>query len=105
MNPLQKRNNPFATKINDPEPVQEEINEEFEQEEEEITYSRPVQTKKPVRKQVEEPQIDNNRVKYTSTMNRSVRRAIKILCAERGILFATFVEDACREKLRKEGVL
>ena len=32
-----------------------------------------------------------------------LRRQIKIACAERGIMFAKFVEDACREKLAKEG--
>ena len=31
--------------------------------------------------------------------------AIKIICAERGLLFASFVEEACKEKLRREGVL
>ena len=48
-------------------------------------------------------QDDANREKYTSTMDVTLRRQIKIACAERGIMFAKFVEDACREKLAKEG--
>ncbi|MBO5947301.1 hypothetical protein J6Q66_00520 [bacterium] len=45
-----------------------------------------------------------SRDKFTSTMETSLRRSIKIVCAQRGIMFAQFVEDACREKLRREGV-
>ncbi len=43
------------------------------------------------------------REKYTSTMEVSLKRQIKIVCATRGIMFAKFVEDACREKLIREG--
>lgn len=45
-----------------------------------------------------------SRDKFTSTMETSLRRSIKIVCAERGIMFAQFVEDACREKLQREGI-
>ena len=45
-----------------------------------------------------------SRDKFTSTMETNLRRSIKIVCAQRGIMFAQFVEDACREKLRREGV-
>ena len=58
-----------------------------------------------VQKQIYEPVVDNNRVKYTSTMDKNLRREIKIICAQRGLLFASFIEDACREKLKREGVL
>lgn len=44
------------------------------------------------------------RDKFTSTMDRTLRRNIKIVCAQRGIMFAQFVEEACREKLAKEGI-
>ena len=112
MNPLQKRTNPFDTRVSSkeekttqqdvPEPIQEYEEEDFE---EKVVVSRPQTQKKPQKKVVIPETYDNNRDKYTSTMDRNIRRAIKILCAQRGILFATFVEDACREKLRKEGVL
>ena len=38
-------------------------------------------------------------------MDPEIRRSIKIACAKRGILFAQYLEDACREKLRREGDL
>jgi hypothetical protein len=38
-------------------------------------------------------------------MDPDIRRSIKIACAKRGILFAQYLEDACREKLRREGDL
>lgn len=46
---------------------------------------------------------DNNKVKYTATMDQSLRTDIKIACATRGLMFSQFVEDACREKLQREG--
>lgn len=49
------------------------------------------------------PQVNDTREKFTSTMEQTLRRRIKIVCAQRGIMFAQFVEDACREKLEREG--
>lgn len=47
--------------------------------------------------------IDNNKVKYTATMDQNLRTEIKIACATRGLMFSQFVEDACKEKLAREG--
>ncbi len=119
MNQLQKRNNPFAKQINQTQPKKEVLEpqiEELEQIEDYFEEEIPVvevkkpqqtprQTQKVVQRQVYEPVVDNNRVKYTSTMDKNLRREIKIICAQRGLLFASFIEDACREKLRREGVL
>lgn len=115
-----KRRNPFEV----PKVVEEEIapikNEEIkeveENFEEEPVY---VETKPVIKPQTRQPQVqkqpkvvqrqqyyipeDVNREKYTSTMDVSLRRQIKIACATRGIMFAKFVEDACREKLNREG--
>lgn len=108
MNQIQKRRDPFAQPIKQKEEkpieevVQEEEIEDFEQEE---VVVRPVAPTKKVKKVVEEPVESEDRVKYTSTMDRKLRRSIKIICAERGLMFASFVEEACREKLRREGVL
>ena len=108
MNPIQKRNNPFDKKIKpEPEkPVEEVVENENEEEIDEIYVEQPVQ---PVKKVVQQPkkvaveqEFDNDRVKYTSTMDKKLRRQIKIVCAERGLLFAAFIEEACREKLRRE---
>ena len=108
MNPIQKRNNPFEKKIK-PEaekPVEELVEEEQEEEFEEIFEEKPAQPVKKVvqtpKKVVVEQEFDNNRVKYTSTMDKKLRRQIKIVCAERGLLFAAFIEEACKEKLRRE---
>ena len=54
-------------------------------------------------KQYHEMQQVETREKFTSTMEQSLRRSIKVVCAQRGIMFAQFVEEACREKLKKEG--
>lgn len=117
--PFGKRKNPFATTSNGPvvpESTQETTdNNNFYDEEDEIDEIKETlkpqikqQTiKRPVRqtnRQQYYPVDDANREKYTSTMDISLRRQIKIVCATRGIMFAKFVEDACREKLEREGV-
>ena len=116
-----KRRNPFETpkveerveKVIEPV-VEEEIVEEIVQEPVYVA-PKPVQVQQPRQQQVQKPvrqsqkqqyyvQEDANREKYTSTMDIALRRQIKIACATRGIMFAKFVEDACREKLAREGV-
>ena len=42
--------------------------------------------------------------KYTATMDVSLRRKIKIYCATHGRMFSEFIEEACREKLLREGI-
>ena len=42
--------------------------------------------------------------KYTATMDVSLRRKIKIYCATNGRMFSEFIEEACREKLLREGI-
>lgn len=105
MNPLQKRTNPFATQSTQKPVKQEPIESVFD----DFVEEEPKEIKKPVQrtsqKTVVELENDKDRVKYTSTMDRKLRRSIKIVCAERGLLFASFVEEACKEKLRREGVL
>ena len=119
MNQLQKRNNPFAKQINQSQPKKEvlepqieeqvQIEDYFEEEAPVIEVKKPPpapkQTQWVLQRQVYVAVVDNNRVKYTSTMDKNLRREIKIICAQRGLLFASFIEDACREKLRREGVL
>lgn len=108
MNPLQKRTNPFATQISQPQQKKEVIMP-IEEEEEYYEPVKEVVKPKPQPKPQPKPKYDvveeADRVKYTSTMDRRLRREIKIICAQRGLLFASFIEEACREKLRREGVL
>ena len=58
-----------------------------------------------VKKQTYQPVRKVEKEKFTSVMDPEIRRSIKIACAKRGILFAQYLEDACREKLRREGDL
>ena len=108
MNPLQKRSNPFARKIVEEEekqvltPAEDEIEEENEEKNEIEVVEKPQKVVQQPKKVVVEQEFDNDRVKYTSTMDKKLRRQIKIVCAERGLLFAAFIEEACREKLRRE---
>lgn len=108
MNPLQKRSNPFARKIVEEEekqvltPAEDEIEEEIEEKNEIEVVEKPKKVVQQPKKVVVEQEFDNDRVKYTSTMDKKLRRQIKIVCAERGLLFAAFIEEACREKLRRE---
>lgn len=112
---MQKRTNPFASplKVEEPKEKKVEIEETpFEEYEEEETpvYEPQIERYVPQKPQRQQPKTSyavaqsNSRDKYTSTMDQNLRRKIRIECAKRGILFKTFVEDACREKLAREGV-
>ncbi len=106
---MQKRTNPFATPIiKEDEPqvekaVKKAVYEEVYYEEEPVRVV-PKQ-ERVVKKQtfVQNKKIEKE--KFTSVMDPDIRRKIKIACATRGILFAQYLEDACREKLRREGDL
>lgn len=106
---MQKRVNPFATPIvkND-EPKEEKttIKTVFDDDvyEEEQTYVAP-KTERVVKRQTYSQPKKIEKVKFTSVMDPDIRRKVKIACATRGILFAQYLEDACREKLRREGDL
>lgn len=43
-----------------------------------------------------------DREKYTATMDKTLRRRIKIASAMKDMQVSTFIEDACREKLERE---
>ena len=67
-----------------------------------LSGSKTVKTQTPRRGFVEEM---SGREKYTSTMEKNLRRQIKIACVNRGIMFSEFIEEACREKLQREGMI
>ena len=82
--PFKKRNNPFAEVHTNPVVVEEE---------------KPVvQVQQP--KKVSE---GNGREKYTATMEKSLRKRVKIASAMAEIDISTFIEEACKEKLEREG--
>lgn len=105
---MQKRTNPFATPIVKNEDEQPKIVQQKPIIEEEIyevpVYDAPKPTRV-VKKQTYQPVRRTEKEKFTSVMDPEIRRSIKIACAKRGILFAQYLEDACREKLRREGDL
>ena len=67
-----------------------------------VVEEKPVE-RKVVEKKVVEPKNDENREKYTATMEVSLRRRIKVAAAMTGIQVSTFIEQACLEKLEREG--
>lgn len=45
----------------------------------------------------------SERDKYTATMEREIRKRVKVASAMKGVQFSQFVEEACMEKLEREG--
>jgi|GEM_PF-1508503 hypothetical protein len=43
------------------------------------------------------------REKYTATMDKALRKKIKIAAIEKGIDFSQYIEEAALEKLEREG--
>lgn len=44
----------------------------------------------------------SERDKYTATMDREIRKRVKVASAMKGVQFSQFVEEACLEKLERE---
>ena len=89
--PFKKRNNPFSTggtSIFDDTSDKEEKVEEKQ--------------KQVVQKQKEVVSNDANREKYTATMDKTLRKRVKVAAAMAGIQVSTFIEEACKEKLERE---
>lgn len=95
--PFKKRTDPFKndTPVN---PVKETVVEEPVRE---IREEKVVQTAKPKVKTVEIN--DANREKYTATMDKNLRKRIKLAAIEAGVQVSTYIEMACLEKLNREG--
>lgn len=105
-----KRRNPFEktltpeTPVQEPQPkVEEPVVEPKVEEPVEEVYVEPKKGQTKVKKTAV-VETDDDREKYTATMETSLRRQIKIYCATNGIMFSEFIEIACREKLRREGI-
>ncbi len=66
------------------------------------TNSTPFKKREnPLAKMVK-PVETGNREKYTATMDKELRKRIKIASAMKEIQVSTFIEEACREKLERE---
>lgn len=120
-----KRINPFDRVITvEPEPVVEEkVVEPVSQpvyqapvqqqqyEEYNPNYNYNTQYQQPVQKtprKAPKPQyiqpVEQAKEKYTATMDVLLRRKVKVYCANTGRMFSEFIEEACKEKLAREGI-
>lgn len=79
--PFKKRNNPFA----------------------DLGSATSIVEEKPVVVQPKKVAEDQNREKYTATMEKSLRKRVKIAAAMSGVQVSSFIEEACKEKLEREG--
>ena len=106
--PIIEENEPQVQQIHQQQPVyQPQYQPQYTQQP--VYYQQPVQQRAPkaVKRETKNyyaAQAVDTREKFTSTMEQSLRRRIQIVCAQRGIMFAQLVEDACREKLDREGI-
>ena len=108
MDPTQKRRNPFD-ELFEESPIetvpkqQPVVQPEPQKSVRQPVYQAPktVKTQTPRRGFVEEMSGREN----TPLPWKNLRRQIKIACVNRGIMFSEFIEEACREKLQREGMI
>lgn len=96
--PFKKRNNPFASSGGTS--IMSEQPQVVEQPVEQVVVQPVAPKPAPIKKVVD----DANREKYTATMEKSLRKRVKIAAATAGIQVSTFIEEACLEKLEREGL-
>ena len=99
---LKKRVSPLGTIEDSKEnvkPVQQVVQQPIQQSVQQTVQ----QVQSTVVKEVK-PKDDANREKYTATMEKTLRRRVKIASAQTGVQFSAFIEQACLEKLEREGL-
>lgn len=107
--PFKKRSDPFSTPAPKAEPVVEQaVNAQPKVETVverviEPVYVQKVEQKPVQTKVVTKVEDDSNREKYTATMEKTLRRRVKVASAMSGIQVSAFIEQACLEKLEREG--
>ena len=103
--PFKKRSDPFATPTPKVENVVEEVRKEIPvvQTTQQVAPEPKIVEKNTTTRVVVKEVVDANREKYTATMEKSLRRRIKVASAMTGIQVSTFIEQACLEKLEREG--
>ncbi|MBO7079451.1 MAG: hypothetical protein J6W64_06550 [Bacilli bacterium] len=92
--PFKKRTDPFK-------------NDAVVTQAEETVVKEPVREEKEVvapKQKVKVVEVnDANREKYTATMDKNLRKRIKLAAIEAGVQVSTYIELACLEKLNREG--
>jgi len=66
------------------------------------TNSTPFKKRENPLSKLTKPVETGVREKYTATMDKDLRKRIKIASAMKEVQVSTFIEDACREKLERE---
>ena len=110
--PFKKRSNPLAQTGKSVEPQNQPIQQEIPVQPQPIQQEIPIQPQQvvqqpqPVYYQPQQTRVvkDNNREKYTATMEKELRIRVKVASARKGIQFSQFIEEAVMEKLRREGL-
>ena len=114
--PFKKRNSPVTSVQPTVAPVQEQtpkqvvVNEPVVAQET-VYVEQPKVVHQPVRKAVSQPVYyqtqnnlkDNNREKYTATMEKDLRIRVKIAATKKGMQFSQYIEEAVLEKMGREG--
>lgn len=57
----------------------------------------------PLNRGITNTALASDRDKYTATMDKDLRKRVKIASATKGVQLSTFIEEACYEKLEREG--
>ena len=92
--PFKKRTDPFkndTVAAKEPEVIVEEPVKEVKVVQKPKIKAKPVEVS------------DESREKYTATMDKTLRKRIKLAAIEDGVQVSTFIEMACLEKLDREG--
>ena len=95
--PFKKRTNPLDSTTAKPQ-AQPQPQQEVKSVE--TVAPAPVQTRKSAQKQII---VVEERIKYTATMDKAIRRRLKLAAAKRDVQISEFIEEAVLEKLEREG--
>lgn len=101
--PFKKRSNPMENEIQKTIEKTTVAPEKIEQDPPFFTQKVENPEPKPVKAVKPAKGSGEIREKYTATMNVNLRRRLKIAAATYGLQISDYIEEACREKLDREG--
>ncbi|MFA6842770.1 MAG: hypothetical protein WCR33_00040 [Bacilli bacterium] len=91
--PFKKRSDPFDNSLN----------ADIEQRQE---TSHSESARKPLKRTTRSGSAEKDfsgREKYTATMSKDLRKRVKLASIKDGVLVSAFIEQACKDKLEREG--
>lgn len=114
--PFKRRNNPnTSVQPSSVQPIVNSIQEQIVEEQPKVIQQPTMIQQQPVqpqiRKAVQQPIYyqpqnnvrDENREKYTATMDKELRIRVKIAAAKKGMQVSQYIEEAVLEKMGREG--